>query len=140
MVKKANGAIYVNEAGSDLTLVSGQSYTGVKETNSVVQQTRAFAEKMVDKFDLIIFDSAAGIHCNVISAIEKVDQVIAVTEPTLVGQHDLKKLFELTDKLNSNISVVINRYDIADEKQIDKIERYGKPILRGWQRLILREI
>ncbi len=62
--------------------------------------------------DLIIVDGSPGIGCPVIASIVGADLVLAVTEPTLSGQHDLDRVVELTEHFRIPTAVCVNKYDI----------------------------
>jgi MinD superfamily P-loop ATPase len=62
--------------------------------------------------DLIITDGSPGIGCPVIASISGADLVLAITEPTISGQHDLDRVVELTNHFNIPTAVCINKYDI----------------------------
>ena len=62
--------------------------------------------------DLIIVDGSPGIGCPVIASIVGADLVLAVTEPTISGQHDLDRVIELTKHFKIPTAVCVNKYDI----------------------------
>ena len=62
--------------------------------------------------DLIIVDGSPGIGCPVIASIVGADLVLAVTEPTISGQHDLDRVVELTKHFKIPTAVCVNKYDI----------------------------
>ena len=92
---------------------------GIAEENSgklvalVRQQARLIAEK--EKRDYIIIDGPPGIGCPVISSISGVDLVLAVTEPTLSGIHDLERILGVARHFNVPAMVCINKSDINRE-------------------------
>ena len=92
---------------------------GIAEENSgklvalVRQQARLIAEK--EKRDYIIIDGPPGIGCPVISSISGVDLVLAVTEPTLSGIHDLERILGVARHFNVSAMVCINKSDINRE-------------------------
>jgi MinD superfamily P-loop ATPase len=116
-----NGEIFVNKLDKNLTLVTGISKPGIRETSPVVRQTRKFVEKNLNDFDLCIIDTAAGTHCTVMSALEGVDAAYAVTEPTPLGAHDLRIILEVLDVLSVPSKIVINQFDIGEEEEIVQI-------------------
>lgn len=92
---------------------------GIAEENSgkLVSQIRQYAQKAAREKNagLIITDGPPGIGCPVISSVTGADLIVAVTEPTLSGWHDLERLIELTRKLHSKIMVIVNKYDLNEE-------------------------
>jgi MinD superfamily P-loop ATPase len=65
--------------------------------------------------DLIIVDGPPGIGCPVIASIAGADLVLAVTEPTLSGRHDIERVVELTKHFGIPAVICINKYDINQE-------------------------
>jgi len=92
---------------------------GVAEENSgkLVSLVRSQAKKIAEKkkLDLVIIDGSPGIGCPVIASITGVDLVLAVTEPTLSGIHDLERIFKLTGHFAIPTLVCINKYDLNEE-------------------------
>lgn len=68
------------------------------------------------KHEIVIVDTAAGAHCQVVCALEDCDKAVAVTEPTFFGEHDLKVISELLKKLEIPYETVVNRSTISDRK------------------------
>lgn len=77
----------------------------------------------------IIVDGPPGIGCPVNASISKADFAVLVTEPTLSGVHDLKRLIELLNTFKIRMGIIINKSDLnesvaeqikdhADEKDI----------------------
>jgi len=84
-----------------------------KLVSLVRQQAKDLAEK--EKKDLILIDGPPGIGCPVIASIGGVNLVLAVTEPTLSGLHDLKRTLEVASHFNIPAMVCINKCDINSE-------------------------
>jgi MinD superfamily P-loop ATPase len=79
--------------------------------------------------EVVIVDSPPGTSCPVVAAVEGVDRVVLVTEPTPFGLHDLSLAVEMTRGLGLLTGVVINRDGPGD----DRIGRFcasaGVPII-----------
>jgi MinD superfamily P-loop ATPase len=92
------------------------AHLGIAAENSgklvsvVRQQAKDIAEK--EKKNLVLIDGPPGIGCPVIASIGGVDMVLVVTEPTLSGLHDLKRILEVADHFNIRAMVCINKFDI----------------------------
>jgi len=65
--------------------------------------------------DLVIVDGPPGIGCPVIASIAGADLVVAVTEPTLSGRHDIGRVVELTKHFGIPTVICVNKYDINQE-------------------------
>jgi MinD superfamily P-loop ATPase len=75
---------------------------------------------------LLIVDTGAGTGNSISIGIQYSNLVIAVTEPTPLGKHDLESILRITSALGYRTWVVINRYGIADEKPVIELSRkYG---------------
>lgn len=111
---------------------------GIAEENSgkLVSLIRKEAKKIAEEQnkDMIIVDGSPGIGCPVIASITGADIVLIVTEPTLSGKHDLKRVAELAAGFNIPVLVAINKYDInceiADQIEIEADQRNMKIVGR----------
>jgi MinD superfamily P-loop ATPase len=89
---------------------------GIAEDNSgklvsvVRQQAKKLAEEQ--KKQMVIIDGPPGIGCPVIAAITGVDLVLVVTEPTLSGLHDLRRVCDTAGHFSIPVAVCINKFDI----------------------------
>ena len=72
---------------------------------------------------MVIVDGPPGIGCPVIAAAAGADLAVIVTEPTLAGAHDLKRILETTTHFRVPTLVVINKADIYPQgaAEIDAI-------------------
>lgn len=61
--------------------------------------------------DLAIIDGSPGIGCPVIASISGVDLVLVVSEPTMSGISDMKRIIDTAYKFNTRCLVCINKFD-----------------------------
>jgi len=101
---------------------------GIAEENSgklvsiVRQQAKNLAEQQ--GLDLVIVDGAPGVGCPVISSLTGTNAVLIVTEPTLSGMHDLKRVASLAnDHFKIPTYVCVNKFDL-NTKLTDQVEVY----------------
>ena len=91
---------------------------GVAEENSgkLVSVVRTQAKQIAEdrKLDLVLIDGSPGIGCPVIASIAGADLVLVVTEPTLSGMHDLKRVADLTKHFGIKTLVCVNKWDLND--------------------------
>jgi MinD superfamily P-loop ATPase len=87
---------------------------GEENSGGLVAEVRKLAlEKAKElKRDYVIIDGAPGIGCSATSSIVGVNYVVVVTEPTMSGLHDLKRIVETLKCLKREFGIVINKYDI----------------------------
>ncbi len=92
---------------------------GIAEENSgkLVSLIRRQAKTIAEDrgFDTILIDGSPGIGCPVISSITGASIVVVVTEPTISGIHDLKRVISLNQHFKIESVVLINKSDINEE-------------------------
>ncbi|MDD3042120.1 MAG: 4Fe-4S binding protein [Methanosarcinaceae archaeon] len=90
---------------------------GEEASGKLVSEVRENAKKLAEKSgrELIIIDGPPGTGCPVIAAITGTDLILVVSEPTLSGLHDLKRVIELAKHFRIPAAVCINKYDINEE-------------------------
>ena len=92
---------------------------GVAEENSgkLVSLVRAEAKRIAEdrKLELVLIDGPPGIGCPVIASIAGSDFVLIVTEPTLSGLHDLRRVAELAEHFGIPACVCVNKADLNEE-------------------------
>lgn len=122
--KEVIGQIFVNEILDNFWLVTGQAKPRLEETASVVSNTKNFALGLAEKEfnpDYVLFDTAAGIHCPVVSALSGCDFAMAVTEPTPMGSYDLSLILDLCHKMELPVKIVLNQANMGDKRIIQSI-------------------
>jgi len=117
------GAVLMEENISGEWFVSETKYgalvharLGIAEENSgklvtkVREKARQIAEE--ENKDYVIIDGPPGIGCPVIAAMNGVDLVLIVTEPTLSGMYDLERVARVSEHFGIPTKVVINKCDL----------------------------
>ncbi|MGM5482977.1 MAG: AAA family ATPase [Nanobdellota archaeon] len=122
---KKIGSIYLGNK-ENLDLLSGELKTNQPISEFIVSHLNQWIEKIKNKYDDIIIDTAAGTHCPVISALEKCEKIISVSEPTPLGKHDLKAILNLLDKLGKKTDIVLNKSNLGDKTIIREIAKERK--------------
>lgn len=116
-------AIIMEEAFSGDWFVSETPYgpfvharLGIGEENSgkLVTVVRKKAMEITQErgLELILIDGPPGIGCAVTASITGVNLVLAITEPTLSGIHDLERILKLSDHFRIPSIVCINKFDL----------------------------
>lgn len=108
-------------------MVDARLIPGEEASGRLVTKVRHIAKELQEKQnkEYILLDGSPGIACNVISAITGVDKVVIVTEPTLSGLHDLKRVVKLAKTFSIKTVVVINKCGIEPQME-QKIKAYCK--------------
>jgi len=68
--------------------------------------------------DLLLVDGPPGVGCPVIASVTGASHVLVVTEPSLSGEHDLKRVLALTRHFAIPTSVCVNRWDINPDRTL----------------------
>jgi MinD superfamily P-loop ATPase len=118
----ANGEIKIKNTKYDFPLVSGHLYPGETGSGKVVSEIKKQAETF--KKELMLIDSSPGTGCPVIASVQDADFVFLVTEPTLSGLSDLKRVLKVIGHFGAPWKLTINKWDI-NKKMSDKIEKWS---------------
>jgi MinD superfamily P-loop ATPase len=127
-------AITMEEAFSGDWFVSDTPYgpfvharLGIGEENSgkLVTVVRKQAMEITNEKHLgfILIDGPPGIGCPVTASLTGVNLILAITEPTLSGIHDLERILKLAEHFKIPSAVCINKFDINFENT-DRIVAY----------------
>ncbi len=122
--KRVIGYTYESQVKIDevsFTLVTGVLREGEEHTPPVVLAARKRALELAD--DILLVDTSAGTANHVSIALEDSKLVLAVTEPTPLGVHDLELILELASILGIESWVIINRSTIGDTSRVEEIAR-----------------
>jgi MinD superfamily P-loop ATPase len=119
--EKIVGNIYKQKISENLTLITGQSLVGLRETSSVVSSLREYTKNL--PCDLLVIDTAAGSHCTVMRALENVDYAYAATEPTPLGKHDLRVILKVLKELKTPSGIILNQYDNGNQNLILEVAK-----------------
>jgi MinD superfamily P-loop ATPase len=86
-------------------------------SGKLVAQLRERAREVAKEknADYILTDGPPGVGCPVIASITGADLAIAITEPTMSGLGDLKRVHQLSGHFKIPLKVIINKSDINEE-------------------------
>ena len=127
--KKEIGRVYKGEK-DNLFLLSGELKLNEPTSEFIVNDLNEIIKKEKEDYDYIIMDTAAGLHCDVIAALEDCDLIFSVTEPSPLGSHDLELILRLLSKLKIDSKIILNRADSGDKKIIfDLAKKYKKEVI-----------
>ncbi len=103
--------------------VHSQLFAGEENSGKLVSHIKNEARKVAEKTgaELILIDGSPGVGCPVIASLSNVDMVLAVTEPSQSGKHDLERILELAEHFKIVIKLCINKWDLHTELS-DEIE------------------
>jgi len=114
------GYTYHTAINESFELVSGVMREGEEHTPPAVKEAKKRALRYVK--DIMLVDTGAGTGSHISMAIKDSKLLVAVTEPTPLGLHDLELILEVAKKQRIPTWVVINKYGIGESSLMaDKI-------------------
>jgi MinD superfamily P-loop ATPase len=118
------GDWYISSTKAENIMVHAKLGIGAENSGKLVAKVKNEAKRIAEetKKDFIIVDGSPGIGCPVVSSLSGAKFVILVTEPSVSGLHDLKRVYELVDKFNIKAGCVINKSDINTDITNEIIE------------------
>jgi MinD superfamily P-loop ATPase len=124
MKDRVSGYLYESETRfgpmSHARLLPGEGNSG-----KLVTEVRNQSKKMADANgkDLVLIDGSPGIGCPVIATVTGIRLGVVVTEPTMSGIHDMKRVLELLQRFRVKPMVIVNKFDL-NEENAELIEQY----------------
>lgn len=128
--KRTIGYTYDTEVklGDGFRLITGMLREGEEHTPPAVLAAKERA--LSTKAEIHLVDTSAGTSNSVATAIDGSRLVIAVTEPTPLGLHDLELILQLTQSMGVETWVVMNRAGLGPEDRHEKVvKEYGSEIV-----------
>ncbi|OPZ88590.1 MAG: ferredoxin [Firmicutes bacterium ADurb.Bin419] len=105
---------------------------GAEGSGKLVTEVRKNIYNFKNNEKWVLIDGSPGIGCVVIASITGADAVVAVSEPTLSGLSDLKRVLSVAQHFQIPAFVCINKYDLNPEITM-QIEEYciaeGFPVI-----------
>ena len=118
------GKWYVSTVKTGGIMVHAKLGVGADNSGKLVAKVKNEAKQIASNTnkDYIIVDGSPGIGCPVVSSISGANFVVLVTEPSVSGLHDLKRVYQLVKKFKIKAGCIINKSDINKEvsKEIEK--------------------
>jgi len=108
------GHWYISNIRTDSKMVHAKLAIGADNSGKLVAQVKNKAKELAEQLNkkYIIVDGSPGVGCPVVSSLSGASYVVLVTEPTVSGLHDLKRVYELVKKFNLKAGCIINKYDL----------------------------
>lgn len=123
--KLLSGQLYISNIKTGSQMVHARLGIGSDNSGKLVAKVKEEAKAIALKQqkDYILVDGSPGVGCPVVSSLSGANFVVLVTEPSVSGIHDLKRVYELVKKFNIKAGCIINKADVNVDKQAD-IKRF----------------
>lgn len=102
-------------------MVHAQLFAGEENSGKLVSFVKTKARELAEEIgaELILVDGAPGIGCPVIASLANTDIILAITEPTQSGWHDLERVLDLADHFKVQAFVCLNKWDLNPEMAVE---------------------
>ncbi len=112
------GKCYISGVKTGGQMVHARLKAGAENSGKLVAKVKNEARRIAEETGcaLVLVDGSPGIGCPVVSSLSGADFVVLVTEPTVSGLHDLKRVYLLVKKFGIKAGCIINKYDLNSAK------------------------
>jgi len=119
------GKWYVSTIKTGSIMVHAKLGIGADNSGKLVAKVKSEAKDIAEdeRKDFVIVDGSPGLGCPVVSSLSGASYVVLVTEPSVSGLHDLKRVFQLVQKFKIKAGCIINKADI-NKKITVQIEEF----------------
>jgi len=127
MLPQKAGQWFISNTKADNVLVHAKLGIGDDNSGKLVAKVKKEAKQIAENTNknITVVDGSPGIGCPVISSISGADFVVLVTEPSISGLHDLKRVYKLVKKFKIKAGCIINKANINTEVS-EKIKKFLK--------------
>ncbi len=108
------GKWFISNIKTGSLMVHAQLGIGADNSGKLVAKVKDEAKEIAleERKDFILVDGSPGIGCPVVSSLSGANFVVLVTEPSVSGLHDLKRVYQLVKKFNIKAGCIINKADV----------------------------
>ena len=112
------GKWFISNIKTGSTMVHARLGIGADNSGKLVAKVKNEAKEVAleEHKGFILVDGSPGIGCPVVSSLSGANFVVLVTEPSVSGLHDLKRVYELVKKFNIKAGCIINKADVNPNK------------------------
>ena len=115
-LKQNVGRLFVSDIRTGTKMVHARLNIGADNSGKLVAEVKNRAKNIAEKGNkfAILVDGSPGVGCPVVSSLSGADFTILVTESTISGLHDLKRVYELVKKFGIKTGCIINKADLNE--------------------------
>ena len=118
------GKWFISNIKTGSIMVHARLGIGADNSGKLVAKVKNEAKEIAleERKGFILVDGSPGIGCPVVSSLSGANFVVLVTEPSVSGLHDLKRVYELVKKINIKAGCIINKADVNPTKCSEIVE------------------
>jgi MinD superfamily P-loop ATPase len=133
-VEQNVGQWYRSTIRTGATMIHARLKIGADNSGKLVAKVKKMANEVAQREDKkwILVDGSPGIGCPVISSLSGASLAVLVTEPTVSGLHDLRRVHQLVKKFRIKSGCIIIKADLNSDVRRDLrcfLEEEGIPVL-----------
>lgn len=115
------GQWYRSAIRNGSTMVHARLKVGADNSGKLVARVKNEARAVAAREgkSLVLVDGSPGVGCPVVSSLSGASLVVLVTEPTVSGLHDLRRVHELVRKFGLRSACVLNKADLNPEVRLE---------------------
>ena len=108
------GKWYISTTKVGSMMVHARLGIGADNSGKLVAKVKNEAKQIAAENNkgFVIVDGSPGVGCPVVSSLSGANFVVLVTEPTVSGLHDLRRVYELVKKFHIKAGCIINKSDL----------------------------
>ena len=108
------GNWFRSEIRTGTTMVHAGLKIGADNSGKLVAKVKNEAKAVAEKEgkEIILVDGSPGVGCPVVSSLSGASYTVLVTEPTVSGLHDLKRVHQLVKMFGIDCGCIINKSDL----------------------------
>ncbi len=117
MHPRKSGHRFVSNTRNGNCMVHARLDIGAENSGKLVASVKKEARELAlsKNKDYVLVDGSPGIGCPVVSSLAGANYVVLVTEPSLSGIHDLKRVHSLISRFRIKTGCIINKHDLNPE-------------------------
>jgi MinD superfamily P-loop ATPase len=118
MQEQMVGHWLISRVRFNTSMVHARLGIGADNSGKLVAKVKNEAKTLaqLEGKEIVLVDGSPGVGCPVVSSLSGADYVVLVTEPTVSGIHDLKRVYQLVKKFKIPTGCIINKADINPQK------------------------
>lgn len=115
------GEVYVSTIRTGSTMVHARLSIGDDNSGKLVAKVKNDAKYLAEKENktAVLVDGSPGVGCPVVSSLSGASFTVLVTEPTVSGLHDLRRVYGLVKKFGIKAGCIVNKSDINESVSND---------------------
>lgn len=119
------GEWYISTTKARNSMVHARLGIGAENSGKLVTKVKNIAKDIAERTNknYVLIDGSPGIGCPVVASLSGANFVVLITEPTISGLHDLKRVYQLVKKFNIEAGCIINKSDLNPQLS-DQIVEY----------------